>query len=142
MPIFYQNHAGKLEKHSKIFCKMSGILKTTPVYSANNTLFPVFFTSRQPFVRLFSHPNPTLFILTKSQAIPILSDRSRISLPELPWPIVSFSRTDLFCFPFDKPKPRENRMEANKPVLASVQLHFKTVKLTKCQNVKTRKNER
>lgn len=138
--MFYQKHAGNLFKASRISHKKSGILKIIPVYFVRNTLFRQFFTCREAVFLPFSCPNPVTFNLPKSKVNPATNQQNLFFLPRTYWINNLFLHKHTFYFLFDKPQLRENRIKSNKPVLRTVQLSFKVVKLTKCQNVNLRRN--
>lgn len=139
--MFYQKHAGYLFKSSRISRKKSGILKIIPVYFVRNTLFRQFFTCREAVFLSFSYPNPVVFNLSKSKVNPATNQQDLFFLPKTYWFNNLFLHKHASYFLFDKPQLRENRIKSNKPVLRTVQLSFKAVKLTKCQNVNLKRNK-
>lgn len=138
--MFYQKHAGNLFKASRISRKKSGILKITPVYFVRDTLFRQFFTCREAVFLSFSYSNPVVFNLPKSKVNPATDQQDLFFLPRTYWINNLFLHKHAFYFLFDKPQLRENRIKSNKLVLRTVQLSFKAVKLTKCQNVNLKRN--
>lgn len=138
--MFYQKHAGDLFKSSRISRKKSGILKIIPVSFVRDTLFRQFFTCREAIFLPFSYSNPVTFNLPKSKVNPASNQQDLFFLPRTYWSNNLFLYKYAFYFLFDKPQLRENRIKSNKPVLRTVQLSFKAVELTKCQNVNLKKN--
>ena len=138
--MFYQKHTGNLFKSSRISRKKSGILKIIPVYFVRNTLFWQFFTCREAVSLPFSCPNPVTFNLPKSKVNLATNQQNLFFLPRTYWINNLFLHKHAFYFLFDKPQLRENRIKSNKPVLRTVQLSFKAVKLTKCQDVNLKRN--
>lgn len=134
--MFYQKHAGNLFKASRISHKKSGILKIIPVYFVRDTLFRQFFTCREAVFLPFSYPNPVTFNLPKSKVNLATNQQNLFFLPRTYW----INNLFLHKHAFDKPQLRENRIKSNKPVLRTVQLSFKAVKLTKCQDVNLKRN--
>lgn len=139
--MFYQKHAGYLFKSSRISRKKSGILKIIPVYFVRDSLFRQFFTCREAVFLSFSYPNPVVFNLSKSKVNPATNQQDLFFLPKTYWFNNLFLHKHASYFLFDKPQLRENRIKSNKPVLRTVQLSFKAVKLTKCQNVNLKRNK-
>lgn len=131
--MFYQKHAGNLFKASRISRKKSGIF-------VRDTLFRQFFTCREAVFLSFSYSNPVVFNLPKSKVNPATNQQDLFFLPRTYWINNLFLPKHAFYFLFDKPQLRENRIKSNKPVLRTVQLSFKAVKLTKCQNVNLKRN--
>lgn len=109
-------------------------------YFVRNTLFRQFFTCREAVSLPFSYPNPVVFNLPKSKVNPATNQQDLFFLPKTYWINNLFLHKHAFYFLFDKPQLRENRIKSNKPVLRTVQLNFKAVKLTKCQNVNLKRN--
>lgn len=138
--MFYQKHAGNLFKTSRISHKKSGILKIIPVYFVRDTLFRQFFTCREAVFLSFSYSNPVVFNLPKSKVNPATNQQDLFFLPRTYWINNLFLPKHAFYFLFDKSQLRENRIKSNKPILRTVQLSFKAVKLTKCQNVNLKRN--
>lgn len=138
--MFYQKHAENLFKASRISRKKSGILKINPVYFVRDILFRQFFTFREAVSLPFSYPNPVTFNLPKSKVNPATNQHDLFFLPKTYWSNNLFLHKHAFYFLFDKSQLRENRIKSNKPVLRTVQLSFKAVKLTKCQNVNLKRN--
>ena len=138
--MFYQKHAGNLFKSSRISRKKSGILKINPVSFVRDTLFRQFFTCREAVFQPFSYPNPVTFNLKKSKVNPATNQQNLFFLPRTYWSNNLFLPKHAFYFLFDKSQLRENRIKSNKPILRTVQLSFKAVKLTKCQNVNLKRN--
>lgn len=139
--MFYQKHAGNLFKSSRISRKKSGILKINPVSFVRDSLFRQFFTCREAVFLSFSYPNPVVFNLSKSKVNPATNQQDLFFLPKTYWFNNLFLHKHASYFLFDKPQLRENRIKSNKPVLRTVQLSFKAVKLTKCQNVNLKRNK-